>query len=71
MKKSRKISTVTIKSIVHANAKLMTRGIAVSSRSAKTGSITVKVERGTLTHRRVVSSEEMNNAYKIALEGNA
>ncbi len=67
MKKGAKIQTVSTKAIRHANAKLMKRGIVVKGRSAVTGSITVKVERGTLSHKRVISSEEMNDAYKLAM----
>jgi hypothetical protein len=71
MKSKRKAQAVTIKSVKHANAKLMTRGVVVKGRNASTGSITVRIERGSLNHQRVITSDEMREAFKVALEGNA
>ncbi|MDY0142844.1 MAG: hypothetical protein RBR97_13220 [Bacteroidales bacterium] len=71
MKAKNAIKAVSISAVKHANKKLMSRGVVVKGRNASNGTITVRIERGTLNHKRVVSSEEIKNAFKIAIENNA
>lgn len=71
MKKKFGIQAVTIKSVIHANAKLISTGVVAKGHRASTGTVLVRVERGTLNHQRVVSKEEIRKAYKFALENNA
>lgn len=72
MATSRKVQTVSVKAVRSANAKLMAKGIIVKHRSASaSGGVTVRIERGTINHKRVVTNQELNSAYKVALKGNA
>ncbi|MBE9469244.1 MAG: hypothetical protein IMY72_13110 [Bacteroidetes bacterium] len=72
MATSRKVQKVSIKAVRSANAKLMSKGVVVKHSSTSTsGGMTVRIERGTINHKRVVTNQELNKAYKVALKGNA
>jgi hypothetical protein len=71
MKKLRNSQVISIQSIRRANERLKSNGIAIRGRRSISGTMSVNVVRGTLNLHKVVSREEISNAYKNALIGNA
>ncbi len=59
---------ISVNTVRQANERLKSTGVVVTSVPSKKGSISVFVERGTFNYRKLISTEEINKAYRTAIE---
>lgn len=71
MKTINSTSSVTIKAIRNANAKLVAKGVVCRDRGNNAGGVMISVERGTYSHFKTLSKEEISSAYKESLSSYA